>query len=185
VIINPRAMENMPRTWITSFRLPPQHADFGTALLREYPNLTVVDIESVVQQVQDVVGQVIAAVEFLFLFTLASGLLVLVAALLGSQDERMREAALLRALGATRAQLTRAQRIEFLLLGAVSGLMAAAGAAVVGWLLAKHAFGFDWAFSPAVWLAGLAAGAACAAAGGWAGLRKVLHHPPLQSLREV
>jgi putative ABC transport system permease protein len=127
---------------------------------------------------------VITAVEFLFLFTLASGLLVLYAALLGSQDQRMREAALLRALGATRRQLSQAQWIEFALVGGLAGLLAASGAAIVGWMLARHVFHLEWVFSPMVWLAGLAIGAACAFAGGWIGLRNVLNHPPLQALRE-
>ena len=130
-----------------------------------------------------VLDQVIAAVEFLFLFTLVSGVLVLYAALVGSQDERIREAGLLRALGATRSQLSQAQRIEFVLVGALAGVLAASGAAAVGWTLARYVFNFEWTFSPFVWLAGLVAGALCAFAGGWVGLRNVLRQPPLQTLR--
>ena len=117
--------------------------------------------------------------------TLASGVLVLYAALLGSQDERTREAGLLRALGATRKQLSQAQRIEFVLVGGLAGVLAASGAAAVGWTLAKFVFQFEWVFDPMVWLVGLVAGAACAMIGGWIGLRNVLNQPPLQSLREA
>jgi putative ABC transport system permease protein len=123
-------------------------------------------------------------VEFLFLFTLASGVLVLYAALAGSQDIRMREAALLRALGATRKQLSQAQWIEFLLIGGLAGLLAASGASAVGFALAHKVFHFEWSFSPLVWLAGGLAGAVCAIVGGWLGLRNVLNQPPLLSLRE-
>ncbi|WUR12116.1 FtsX-like permease family protein [[Empedobacter] haloabium] len=185
VIVNPAAMADAPRTWITAFHLPKQAARLASALSRDFPNLTVVDVGGVLRQITAVLEQVIRAVEFLFAFTLASGLLVLYAALMGSQDERTREAGLLRALGATRRQLSQAQLIEFLLVGSLSGLLAASGAAAMGWGLAKYVFKFDWTFNPAVWAAGLAAGALCAIAGGWLGLRNVLNQPPLQTLREA
>ena len=184
VIINPAAMADTPQTWITAFHLPAAQADLGNALLREYPNLTVVDVGGVLKQIQGVLDQVVTAVEFLFAFTLASGLLVLYAALMGSQDERTREAGLLRALGATRRQLAQAQLIEFSLVGALAGLLAASGAAAMGWALATYQFKFAWSFAPGVWAFGLLAGALCAIAGGWLGLRNVLKHPPLQTLRE-
>jgi putative ABC transport system permease protein len=185
VIINPAAMKDMPQTWITSFHLPPGGAAFENQLTRDYPNLTVVDIGSVVKQIQDVIDQVVTAVEFLFMFTLASGVLVLYAALASSQDQRTREAGLLRALGATRKQLSQSQWIEFALVGGLAGLLAAAGATAIGGSLAHFVFDFEWKFSPIVWIAGIAVGAACAFIGGWVGLRNVLNHPPLQTLREA
>jgi putative ABC transport system permease protein len=185
VILNPKSVADMPQTWITAFHLPESKSELGNELVRDFPNLTVVDIGSVLRQIQSVVGQVVAAVEFLFLFTLASGILVLYAALVASQDERMREAGLLRALGATRKQLSQAQWIEFALIGGLAGVLAATGAATVGWALAKYVFNFDWTFEPLVWLVGLAVGACCAFVGGWVGLRNVLNQPPLQTLRET
>lgn len=185
VILNPKAMDGMPTTWITAFHLPQAQAAFGNELARDFPNLTVIDIGSVLKQVQSVVDQVVTAVEFLFLFTLASGILVLYAALVASQDERTREAGLLRALGATRRQLSRAQWIEFGLVGGLAGVLAASGATAVGWALAKYVFNFDWIFAPTVWLAGLVIGVSCAFIGGWIGLRNVLNQPPLQTLREA
>lgn len=185
VLINPAAMAEMPQTWMTAFHLPDQQAAFDYALTRDFPNLTVVDISSILKQVQDVVGQVIAAVEFLFLFTLASGILVLYAALVGSQQERIREAGLLRALGATRRELARAQWIEFALTGSLAGLLAASGAAGIGWALAHFVFKFAWTFSVWVWVAGAVIGALCALIGGSLGLRQVLERPPLQTLREA
>ncbi|WP_230407600.1 ABC transporter permease [Undibacterium rivi] len=185
VVINPKAMVDMPQTWITAFRVPPTQMAFINQLTLDYPNLTVVDVGAMIKQLQDVLEQVITAVEFLFMFTLASGVLVLYAALAGSQDVRMREAALLRALGATRAQLSRAQWVEFLLIGGLAGLLAASGASAIGWALAKFSFNFEWTFSPLVWIAGLFVGAVCAMIGGWLGLRNVLNQPPLLSLREA
>lgn len=184
VIMNPPALQDMPQSWITAFYLPKGQDRFVSDLTRDFPNLTVIDVGSIIAQLQAVLEQVVTAVEFLFLFTLASGLLVLYAALLGSQDERIREAGLLRALGATRKQLRQAQLFEFFVVGALAGLMAASGAAVVGWVLARQVFDFPWTFNPSVWLVGLAAGAFCAVIGGWVGLRNVLNHPPLETLRE-
>ncbi|MBS1186026.1 MAG: FtsX-like permease family protein [Burkholderiaceae bacterium] len=184
VIINPQAVRGMPQSWITAIQLPDSKAAVEHELTRDFPNLTVIDTGSIIRQLQDVLEQVIAAVEFLFLFTLASGLLVLYAALLGSHDERIRESGLLRALGATRTQLRQAQWVELSLIGGLSGLLAATGAAITGWVLAHFAFSFPWTFSPLVWLAGLAGGAICAVIGGWFGLRNVLNQPPLLTLRE-
>ncbi|MBC3880510.1 FtsX-like permease family protein [Undibacterium sp. LX40W] len=185
VVINPKAMRDMPQTFITAFRVPEDQKQFPSQLTRDFPNLTVMDVGAIVKQLQDVLDQVITAVEFLFLFTLTSGVLVLYAALAGSQDLRMREAALLRALGATRSQLSHAQWVEFILVGSLAGLFAAAGASAIGWVLATFAFKFAWTFSPMVWLAGIVVGALCAMIGGWLGLRNVLNQPPLLSLRNA
>jgi putative ABC transport system permease protein len=185
VVINPKAMADMPQTWITAFRAPESDKKFVNQLTLDYPNLTVVDVGAMIKQLTGVLDQVITAVEFLFLFTLASGVLVLYAALAGSQDLRMREAALLRALGATRKQLSQAQWIEFLLIGGLAGVLAASGSSAIGWALAKFSFNFEWTFSPVVWVAGFLVGAICAVVGGWLGLRNVLNQPPLLSLREA
>ncbi|MFP5393445.1 MAG: ABC transporter permease, partial [Gammaproteobacteria bacterium] len=185
VIINPAAMAGTAQTFMTAFHLPPQALQLPNVLARDFPNLTVIDVSGIIRQLQDVLDQVVTAVEFLFVFTLASGVLVLYAALMGSQDERTREAALLRALGATRRQLTRAQWIEFCLVGGLAGVLAASGASALGWALATYQFKFAWSFSPLVWLAGIGVGALCAIAGGAWGLRHVLRQPPLQTLREA
>ena len=185
VIINPAAMTQTAQTFMTAFHLPPQSASLTNELAREFPNVTVIDVSGIIRQLQEVLDQVVTAVEFLFAFTLASGVLVLYAALMGSQDERTREGGLLRALGATRKQLSQAQWIEFSLVGGLSGLLAASGAAALGWALATYQFKFPWTFSPLVWAAGIVVGAVCAIIGGWLGLRNVLRQPPLQTLREA
>ncbi|MGZ5183435.1 MAG: ABC transporter permease, partial [Ramlibacter sp.] len=185
VIINPAAMRDAPTTWMTAFHVPARGVGLANALTRQFPNLTVIDVSGIIRQLQEVLDQVVTAVEFLFLFTLASGVLVLYAALMGSTAERTREAGLLRALGATRGQLATAQRIEFALVGGLSGLLAATGAAALGWALAEYQFKFPWHVEPQVWAAGLVVGAVCALVGGWLGLRNVLRQPPLQTLREA
>jgi putative ABC transport system permease protein len=185
VILNSSAAKNLPATYITAIHLPVTQQSLVNQLVRHYPNLTIVDVGSMVVQVQQVIDQVIAAVEFLFLFTLVSGVMVLAAAMLISQNERAHEAGLLRALGATRRELSRAQWVECLLVGTAAGVLAASGASLVGWVLAHQVFEFEWQFSPLVWIIGIAAGIVCAFLGGWFGLRNVLSRPPIQTLREA
>jgi putative ABC transport system permease protein len=185
VIMPPALLADKPVSFITAFHLPDARGAFGAELVRDFPNLTVVDTSAVFRQVQAVLDQVIAAVEFLFIFTLAAGVLVLYAALASTRDERVREAGLLRALGASRSQLSRAQVAEMLCLGGLAGLLAAVGASAVGWALARFAFEFDYVVTPWVFVLGIGGGAACALIGGWLGLRSVLKTPPLATLREA
>jgi len=184
VIFPPALLESMQQNFITSFRMPPDH-DIGPRLLAEFPNLTIVDTGALLQQFQRVIDQVIAAVQFLFGFAVVAGALVLYAALVASRDERMREAALLRALGATQAQLARAAWIEFGLLGLLAGLLAALGASLIGQVTARLVFDFSLAFNPAVFVIGAVAGIAITLLAAVLGLRRVLRQPPMTSLREA
>jgi putative ABC transport system permease protein len=185
VIMAPLLLQDLPQTFITSFYLPPDRAGRIADLVRRFPNLTVIDTDLVLAQLRAMLDQLIAAVQFLFLFAVAAGMLVLYTAMAASQDERVREAALLRALGASRRRLAGAQAAEMVLVGALAGAMAAAGAVGIAWAMAHYAF--DFAFTAHAWvaLAGLAGGIAAALAGAWPGLRRVLAAPPLQSLRDA
>ncbi|MEP6608735.1 MAG: FtsX-like permease family protein [Burkholderiaceae bacterium] len=185
VIMPPALLKDMPASFISAFRLPATQTRLTGELLQQFPNLTVIDMTAVFLQVQGVIDQVVAAVEFLFLFSLAAGILVLYAALASSRDERVREAALLRALGASRRQLSRAQIAEMVFIGSLAGLLAAVGASAIGWALATYAFEFDYVLSPWVFIGGGVGGAAAAMIGGWFGLRGVLNTPPLATLREA
>ncbi|GAB7521696.1 FtsX-like permease family protein [Paraburkholderia sp. 2C] len=185
VLMPPAALKDFPATFITSFHVPPEQRSAIDGLIALYPNLTAIDTGPILAQVQAVMEQVIDAVQFLFLFTLVAGVLVLYAALAGTRDERMRESALLRALGASHRQVRAVQIAEFVAVGALSGLMAAIGAQVVGSLLATRVFDFYLEFDPWLLPAGIAAGIACAGLGGWLSLRHVLMRPALQSLRDA
>jgi len=186
VILTPHQLSDQPQTFITAFYLPPSASSGWTAeLLRDFPNLTLIDTGAILRQVQVVLEQVIAAVEFLFLFTLGAGVLVLYAALSATHDERRREAALLRALGATRAQLRWIQAIELFSQGGLAGLLAAWGATTVGWVLARTVFEFDFTVSLWVFVLGIGAGAVSAGMVGWLGLRHVVNVPPMASLRQA
>ena len=178
------AMPGLPATTIAAFRAPDQ-AGFDNALARDFPNLTIVDVSAQIAQVQRVLDQVISAVEFLFAFTLAAGLVVLFAAVTATREARSREFAVMRALGASRTLLAQVQRAELLGVGALAGGLASIAAMVVGWALARYAFEFQWTASWWVPLAGAAAGAVLALAAGWWGLREVLRRPVVETLRKA
>ena len=184
-VTTPGALAAFPLSYMTTFRLPDADAGFTTRLTQAFPNLTVIDVSAVMRQINGVLDQVIRAVQFVFLFALAAGVLVLYAALLSTQDERLQEAALMRALGASRAQVAGAQRAEFLALGLVAGVLAAAGATAIGYVLAERVFHFPWQFNAAIWIAGPVAGLACVALNAWLGGRAALNHPPMLALREL
>jgi len=184
-VTTPKALAGFPLSYMTTFRLPATDAMFTTRLTQAFPNLTVIDVGAVMRQINGVLDQVIRAVEFVFLFALVAGVLVLYAALLSTQDERVQEAALMRALGASRAQVAGAQRAEFLALGLVAGVLASAGTTAIGYVLAERVFQFPWQFNAAIWLAGPLAGLACVALNAWLGGRAALNHPPMLALRET
>lgn len=184
-LLSPVALEGLPQSWITSFHLPADKTALPRELLQQFPNLTVFDVGSILGQLQSVLDQVITAVQLLFVFTLAAGVLVLAAALTATRDERVREAAVLRALGATRSQLARAQRLEVLAVGGLAGLLAAAGASTVAWALSTFVFDFRITLSLWPWLAGVGVGMLAAWGGAALALRGVLRTPPLLTLREA
>ncbi|HPP97445.1 MAG TPA: FtsX-like permease family protein, partial [Ottowia sp.] len=175
-------MPEVPATWIAAYRAPGAPG-FDNALVRQFPNITNVDMEQSIAQVQRVLDQVISAIEFLFGFTLAAGLIVLFAAVSATREERAREFAIMRAVGASSALLARVQRAELLGVGLLAGALASGVALAVGWALARYAFDFNWSAPPWVPLAGSLAGALLALAAGWWSLREVLRRPVVQTLR--
>ena len=185
VLMPPPSISDLPATFITSFHLPPGQQGLIDGLINKYPSVTAIDIAPILAQIQRVLEQVIGAVQFLFVFTLAAGVLVLYAALAGTRDERVHESALLRALGASHKQVRSVQTAEFVAVGALSGLMAALGAQGIGWVLATYVFEFHIDFNPWLVPAGIVAGVVCSGVGGWMSLRRVLSRPALQSLRDA
>jgi putative ABC transport system permease protein len=154
-------------------------------LIQKYPNILAIDLGEIVRQVQAIMERVARAVEFVFLFTLAGGVLVLQAAIAATQDERQFDAAVLRTLGASQRQLRGAQIAEFLLLGAMAGLVASAGASITGWLLADRVFNIPFVANPLLWLYGVGGGAIAVTIAGWLGTRSTVRQPPLAILRQL
>ena len=175
---------DVPLTYMSAFKAPPQRG-FDNRLVAQFPNITQVDTASTVAQIQRVLNQVIAVVELLFGFTLAAGLVVLFATITATREERAREYAIMRAVGASARLLKRVQGAELLGVGLLSGTLASVVASLVGWVLAQQVFGFEWTVSPWVPLAGALAGAVLALAAGWWGLREVLQRPVVNTLRRA
>jgi putative ABC transport system permease protein len=177
-------MKDVPISYISAFKAP-DNRQFDNQLLRAFPNVTNVDTTATVAQVQRVLGQVIRAVEFLFAFTLAAGLVVLFAAISATRAEREREYAILRAVGASSQMLRHMQRAELLGVGFLAGLQAALVAVFVGWALAHYVFEFTWTASAWVPLVGAVAGALLALMAGWWSLRGILRTPVVHTLRRA
>jgi putative ABC transport system permease protein len=178
-------LPEVPVTYISAFQAPQGQAQFDNALVRQFPNITNVDMSQTIGQVQRVLGQVIQAVEFLFAFALAAGLIVLLATITATRGEREREFAVLRAVGAGSQLLRNVQRIELLGVGLLAGFLASLVAMAVGWALAKYAFQFSW--QPSLWvpLAGSVTGGLLALMAGWWGLRSILKTPVVETLRRA
>lgn len=183
-VLFPRVqMPEHPATFVAAFRAPSRALD--ASLARGFPNITSVDVSQQIAQVQRVLDQVVAAVEFLFAFTLAAGLLVLFASVSASRDARARELALLRAFGAGRQLLRQVQRAELLTVGALAGALASAAAMVIGWALARQVFQFDWSAPLWIPLAGTVVGALLALGAGWRSLHELLEQPVSVTLRRA
>lgn len=183
----------VPVTFISAFRAPEaatplagqaRAPSFDNALVKAFPNITNVDMSATLAQVQRVLDQVIRAVEFLFGFTLAAGLVVLFAAITATREERAREFAIMRAVGARASLLRQVQRAELAGVGLLAGFLASLVALAVGWGLARYVFDFSWTGSWAVPVLGSLAGAVLALSAGWWGLRAVLNTPVVETLRK-
>jgi len=185
VIFPVAELPDVPATFISAFRAPEGNAQFDNTLVRQFPNITNVDMSQTIGQVQRVLGQVIQAVEFLFAFALAAGLVVLLATITATRGEREREFAVLRAVGAGSQLLRNVQRIELLGVGLLAGFLASLVAMAVGWALAKYAFQFAWQPPLLVPLLGSLAGGLLALVAGWWGLRSVLNTPVVETLRRA
>ncbi|NDY90210.1 ABC transporter permease [Ideonella sp. TBM-1] len=184
-VMVPRArLDDLPVTYMTAFRAP-ERAGWDNQLLRDYPNVTNVDVSASLAQVQRVLDQVVRAVEYLFYFTVAAGAVVLFASVSATREARAHEYAVMRACGASSQLLGRVQRVELLLVGGLAGGLATACALVVGWALTRWVFEFPWTAPLWAVAVGVVAGAFLAWAAGWWSLREVLGRPVISTLRRA
>jgi putative ABC transport system permease protein len=184
VLFPPGVLDQDPATWITSFHLDREQQPLLAELVRAFPSITVLDIDAIMAKVRDIIDRVSLAVEYVSLFTLLAGLVVLFAAIQATQDERRFEGAVLRTLGASRRTILKSLAAEFATLGLLAGLLAALAATVVGYVLAEHVFTIPFQFNPLVWALGSVLGMLGVGAAGVLGAHSVLDRPPLFSLRE-
>jgi putative ABC transport system permease protein len=182
VITTPELLKEFPTSYLSSFYLPPDKVRVGDELSRSFPNILLIDTGAVIAQVRGIMDQIAQTVSAVFLFTLLSGLAVLYAALLATQDERSHEAAILRTLGADSRYLRRLHLAEFAILGGLSGLFAAAGATLLGWVLARFVLEIPYQANFSIWAIGLLGGVAVVTLAGWLATRRIVNLPPLRIL---
>jgi putative ABC transport system permease protein len=185
VVTPPGMLQGYPVSYVTSFHLPVERGALMDRLVQGFPNVLVIDVASVLAQVQRIMDQLAKAVEFVFLFGLLAGLVVLFAAISATHDERVFDAAILRTVGATGRQMLSAQAAEFLAIGALAGLLASIGATLLGYVLATRVLNVPYALDPWVWLAGLAGGTGGVLLAGLAGTRRILRTPPMEIFRTL
>lgn len=174
----------VPRQYLTSFYLPHEQRPLLRELVMQFPNVSVLDIDALMTQVRGIIDRIVSAVEFIFVFTLAAGLAVLLAAIEGTRNERVRETALLRTLGARTGLIARGLVAEYAVLGALAGGVAAIAAQTLAWVLAAQVFHIAYGPRPLLWLIGMASGAAIVCVLGWLSLRTTLRTPPNTVLRQ-
>jgi putative ABC transport system permease protein len=183
LVFPPGLLDDTAGTWMTSAFLDSSQSRSIAELVRRFPSVSVFDLDDLLQQVRSVIDKAVLAVQSVFVFTLFAGLTVLLAAVQASREERRYESAMLRTLGASRRTVLQGVLAEFTTLGLLSGLLAALGASVAGYFLARFVLEVAYSPDPWVWLIGLAGGAALVAASGWLATRSVVNHPPVATLR--
>lgn len=184
VIAPPGVLEAYPTSYISAFYLPQERAAaFLPQLIKRFPNITVIDVAALMEQVRTLIERVSLAVEYVFLFALAAGILVLYAAIQLTLAERLREHAVLRTLGARRGQLLRGLWLEFTTLGLLAGIIAAGVAALLGFILATQIFHLPYTVHPLPWLSAILAATIGIALAGVLGTRSVLQRAPWETLR--
>jgi putative ABC transport system permease protein len=185
VIGTPGLLAREPATYITSFHLPAEKRMVLHRLIQQYPSITALDVTALMTQVRAIMDRGALAVESVFLFTLAAGLIVLYAGIQASHELKVQETAVLRTLGVRRRTLQLSTLLEFALLGGLAGLVSAALASAVSYSLASAVFNLPWAFNPSLWIIALLGGASSVAVAGSLASRPLLNTPPLVTMRKV
>jgi len=185
MLFAPGTLEDFPATYITSFYLPPERKLLVNDLVRNFPSVSVIELDKIIQRIRDTIDQVSLAIESVMALMLVAGVLVLVAGVRASIAERLQEAAIIRTLGGRRRLLLRSLVLEFGLLGAAAGLLAAVGAEATLAVLSQRVFELPFVFHPLLWLLGPLAGALLVGTAGTLACRSSVSQPPLKVLREL
>ena len=185
VVASPGALDGYAASHITAVRVPRGDAVVTQVLVQAYPNVTVIDVDAVIDQIRNTAEQVTVAVEYVFYFTLLAGLLVLLAAISASQDERLLEGGVMRVLGARTRQLRLAHASEFVAIGLIAGLVAAIAASLISGSIAVYVFEQPWSPDWRIALIGGAIGTVAVALTGLVATRRIASAPPSQTLRAL
>lgn len=185
MVVNPGVMDRFAHTYVTSFYLEPDQRQAALDLATALPGISVIDIDAVLDQVRRAMTRAALAVQYVFLFTFAAGLMVLLAAIQATRDERMYESAVLRTLGAGRRVVLQGVAAEFTALGVLAGTLAAVGAGALGFFLARELFDLSYLPGPLLALVGLVVGALVVGVSGTLAARSVVSEPPVSTLRRI
>ena len=184
VIMPPDLLKGLPQSWITSYYQPPDIENLDFKLTQAYPNLTVVDVAVSLAQIQEVLDRLSMALGVLFAFTIAAAILVLMAAIAATQDERFRSAALLKAVGASQAVLGSIAAAELSIIGLVAGCLAGLAAGIAAWALGRFVLEIEFnAFAQAL-VMGIAFGVIACGLAGFRFCRKIQRASAIECLRE-
>ena len=184
LVFPPKLLDGAAGTYMTSVYLTPAQRPALVDLVRQFPTISVFDVDAILKQIRDIMDRASLAVQYVFLFTLAAGVVVLLAAVQSTRDERRYESAMLRTLGASRSTVLQGVAAEFSALGFLSGTLAAFGATGVGWILARRLFSLQFTIDPWVWVVGLVCGTVLVGLSGTLATRRVVNTPPIVTLRD-
>jgi putative ABC transport system permease protein len=184
LVFPPGLLDGAAGTYMTSLYLTSAQRPALVDLVREFPSVSVFDVDAILKQIRDIMDRASLAVQYVFLFTLVAGVVVLLAAVQSTRDERRYESAMLRTLGASRGTVLQGVAAEFSALGFLSGTLAAVGATSVGWILARRLFALQFTLDPWVWVVGLVCGTILVGVSGTLATRRVVNTPPIVTLRD-
>jgi putative ABC transport system permease protein len=185
MIFSPGTLDGYPATWLASFHLKAAQKPDLVELAKRFPAMTLLEVDQLLKQFQTILQEITLAVEFLLGFALAAGFAVLFAAVRATLDERLREDALLRAMGASGSLLRKSLGMEFAALGMLSGLLAAASSEAIEWALFSRAFDLKPHLHGEIWLLAPLAGALAVGVFGYLHTRGVVRGSPARILREL
>jgi putative ABC transport system permease protein len=184
LVFPPILLDGAAGTYMTSVFLTPAQRPALADLVRQFPTVSVFDVDAILKQIRDIMDRASLAVQYVFLFTLVAGVVVLLAAVQSTRDERRYESAMLRTLGASRSTVLKGVAAEFSALGFLSGTLAAFGATAIGWILASRLFSLQFTVDPWVWVVGLVCGTGLVGLSGTLATRRVVNTPPIVTLRD-
>ncbi len=184
LVFPPGLLDQAAGTYMTSVFLNGEQRRSLVELVRQFPSVSIFDLDALLQQVRDVMDKASLAVQYVFLFTMFAGLTVLLAAIQATRDERRYESAILRTLGATRRTVLQGVAAEFVALGVLSGVLGALGATVAGYFMATRLFNLEYSLDLWVWSVGLVFGVLVVGVSGTLATRSVVNHPPIATLRQ-
>jgi putative ABC transport system permease protein len=185
LVFPPVLLTDYPATFMTSFHLDEGDKVFLNEFIRQFPTITVIEMDVVIAQIRAIVDQVSAAIELVLVVILIAGALVLIAGVQASVDSRMHESAILRAIGAKRSLILGGLLIEFSTLGLFAGLLATIAAEISVAILQTFVLDMTYSPSPGLWPLGIGGGMVLIGGLGVFSCRKVVSSPPLAVLREL